>query len=66
MFDTAEEAIEFYGKKRFQHGVGITQPCQLRYVKYFEQILKGNISSPTVKLVRHIEMNSVPNIKNKT
>lgn len=65
-FQTAEEAIEFYGKKRFKHGIGITQPCQIRYVKYFEQILKEHVVAPTIKTLKGIEMVTVPNIKNKT
>lgn len=66
VFSTAEEAIDYYGKKRFQHGIGVTQPCQIRYVKYFEQILKGHVRAPTVKQLKSIEMHGIPNMKNKS
>jgi phosphatidylinositol-3,4,5-trisphosphate 3-phosphatase/dual-specificity protein phosphatase PTEN len=36
----SESAIRYYGMKRFSHGRGVTQPSQLRYVTYFEQVFK--------------------------
>lgn len=36
----AEDAINYYGRKRFSHGEGVTQPSQIRYVKYFELIYR--------------------------
>ena len=48
-----EEAIEFYGWKRHKKRKGLTQPSQLRYAKYFEQIMKHNVqSSPMLMLYR--------------
>jgi phosphatidylinositol-3,4,5-trisphosphate 3-phosphatase/dual-specificity protein phosphatase PTEN len=29
------EGIKYYGWKRFNHGKGVTQPSQLRYIQYF-------------------------------
>jgi len=49
--------------KRFSHGVGVTQPSQLRYIKYFEQILNGEVWAPTVKVLKSIGMVKVPNLK---
>ena len=46
---TAEDAIRYYGRKRFKTGLGITQPWQIRYVKYFEEIYFGRIQSPIQK-----------------
>ena len=31
-----DEAIKYYGFKRFSTGKGVTQPCQLRSIYYFE------------------------------
>lgn len=44
-FDYPEEALEFYSKRRFQkEGYGVTQPCQLRYIHYFYNLLvKKNV-----------------------
>lgn len=63
MMSTAEEAIRYYGEKRFEHGIGITQPCQLRYVKYFEDILGDKVMSPNLKILKGLKMYTIPNIK---
>lgn len=46
--------------------MGVTQPSQLRYVRYFEEILNGNITAPTLKLLKRVEMHTMPNIKKNT
>jgi phosphatidylinositol-3,4,5-trisphosphate 3-phosphatase/dual-specificity protein phosphatase PTEN len=61
--NTAEDAIRYYGRKRFSTGLGITQPSQIRYVRYFELALKGIIKSPTLKMLKEIKMNTIPNMK---
>lgn len=41
--------MEYYARKRFERqGMGVTQPCQIRYVGYFHQILTGARISPSV------------------
>ena len=52
--------------KRFKHGVGITNPCQLRYVKYFEMLLNNLILSPTIKILKSIEMHGIPSMSSKS
>lgn len=37
----------------------------MRYVRYFEQILKGKILAPTLKTLKSVEMHTVPNMGNK-
>ena len=32
----------YFGWKRFHNGIGVTQPSQIRYVHYFEQVLCGS------------------------
>jgi hypothetical protein len=50
---TIEESVEYYGWKRHKKKKGLTQPSQLRYAKYFEQILKRAVqSSPMLMLYR--------------
>lgn len=41
--------MSYYARKRFeQKGMGVTQPCQIRYVEYFFEILNGTRRSPSV------------------
>jgi hypothetical protein len=42
----SQEAITYYGWKRLSHGKGVTQPSQVRYVEYFEQVYKRQVCSP--------------------
>ncbi|WOL18040.1 phosphatidylinositol 3,4,5-trisphosphate 3-phosphatase and protein-tyrosine-phosphatase [Canna indica] len=39
-FPTAEESMDYYNQKRCMDGKGLVLPSQIRYVKYFERILK--------------------------
>ncbi|PIN24673.1 Clathrin coat dissociation kinase GAK/PTEN/Auxilin [Handroanthus impetiginosus] len=39
-FPTAEECIDYYNQKRCVDAKGLILPSQIRYVKYFERILK--------------------------
>ncbi|KAH7299103.1 hypothetical protein KP509_25G072600 [Ceratopteris richardii] len=51
-FPTAEESIAFYNKKRCVDGKGLILPSQLRYVKYFERVLRVcNGETPTGRKV---------------
>lgn len=35
------ETLKFYNKRRFSgENYGVSQPCQLRYIKYFNEVLK--------------------------
>jgi len=42
-YNTAEEALAFFATQRSATGEGVVVPSQRRYVKYFEQILNGQI-----------------------
>lgn len=50
MFKDAEITMDFYAKKRFEvdEGYGVTQPCQIQYVKYFEKVIKNHDFKPNV------------------
>ncbi|XP_071726201.1 phosphatidylinositol 3,4,5-trisphosphate 3-phosphatase and protein-tyrosine-phosphatase PTEN2A-like [Rutidosis leptorrhynchoides] len=39
-FPTSEESIDYYNQKRCVDGKGLVLPSQIRYVKYFERVLK--------------------------
>ena len=65
-FETAEECILYYGLMRVGTVKGVTVPSQIRYIHYFQSILKNNIPHPiTFKKIglRKIKMYTIPKIK---
>ena len=65
IFDTAADCLKYYGMMRVENGRGVTVPSQIRYVFYFEQIIKKNIESPIQFkniCINKIRMVTVPNI----
>jgi len=68
-FDTAADCLKYYGLMRVDNGKGVTVPSQIRYVFYFEQILKNNIAHPIVfkKLcIKKIRMVTIPSFSKIT
>ena len=67
-FETAEECLLYYGLMRVGTIKGVTVPSQIRYVHYFESILKNNISHP-IKfkniIIRKVKMYTIPKIGKK-
>ena len=64
-FDTAADCLKYYGMMRVENGKGVTVPSQIRYVFYFEQILKNNMEYPLkfkVICIMKIRMVTIPNI----
>ena len=59
MFSQAELALEYYSKKRFSSGEGVTQPSQKRYVYYFERLLIESIKFPNVIKITDISINKL-------
>jgi len=66
---SADDAIKFYGRMRTTNGKGVTIPSQLRYIYYFEEILKIHsgknlnnflIQSPCVYITK-IKFFTIPN-----
>lgn len=55
-----DDANRFYGYQRFSTGIGVSQPCQLRYLYYFEAVLKKYIKCPTIKKLKAIIFKTVP------
>lgn len=39
-FETSDQAMGYFGIIRTENGVGVTNPCQIRYIRYYEQIVK--------------------------
>ena len=48
IFETANECLQYYGMMRAENGKGVTIPSQIRYVNYFEKILKSNMQHPII------------------
>ena len=45
-FDSATESLQYYGMMRVENGRGVTVPSQIRYVYYFESVLKYKLPQP--------------------
>lgn len=60
-----DDALKYYGWKRFSSGIGVTQPCQLRSIYYFEAVMKGVIVVPSAKKLKAIVCSPVPNMSNE-
>lgn len=54
IFDNADECLQYYGMMRVENGKGVTVPSQIRYVSYFETILKNNMAHPIVFVKKKI------------
>ena len=54
------QALTYYGQKRFSNGRGVTQPSQQRYVQYFSLVYRREITSPSIKRLNRIVINTVP------
>jgi phosphatidylinositol-3,4,5-trisphosphate 3-phosphatase and dual-specificity protein phosphatase PTEN len=61
-FDNIDDTLKYYGHQRFICGKGVSQPCQLRYLYYFEGYYKKQIKSPSCKRLRSIQFVGVPNV----
>ena len=53
-FDNVDDCLRFFGHQRFTCGKGVSQPCQLRYLYYFEAFYRRKIKSPCAKKLRGI------------
>ena len=63
IFETADESLAYYGMMRAGDGRGVTIPSQIRYVHYFEEMMKNNINptkNPKKLIIRKIKMISIP------
>ena len=64
-FETAAECLKYYGAMRVENGKGVTVPSQIRYVFYFEKILKYNLEHPIkfkTLIIKKIRMVTIPKI----
>ena len=67
-FETAEECILYYGLLRVGTVKGVTVPSQIRYIHYFQSMLKNKMPNPlTFKKIclRKIKMHTIPKVGKK-
>lgn len=57
LFNDYEEVMKFYAQKRFEkNGYGVTQPCQIQYIQYFQIYLNHPTIYPKVLSVKKITL----------
>ena len=65
-FTEPESALRYYKIKRFEEGGGVTQPSQVRYVKYFSMILEGKVQGPLALKPILMQFRTAPHFTEKS
>lgn len=60
LFDNVLDTARYFSSLRFTDGKGISQPCQVRFLHYYEAFLKRIVISPQIKYLRKIVFKQVP------
>jgi Tyrosine phosphatase family len=58
--ENMDDALKYYGWKRFSTGKGVTQPCQLRLIYYFDAALRNIIVAPAAKKLKAMVVSTIP------
>ena len=61
-YDDIFDCAKLFGSRRFTDEKGVSQPCQLRFIHYFEAFYKNIIISPQLKIIKRINIIGVPNM----
>ncbi|XP_068915576.1 phosphatidylinositol 3,4,5-trisphosphate 3-phosphatase and dual-specificity protein phosphatase PTEN isoform X3 [Tenebrio molitor] len=60
-FPTADEALNHYGQARTQDRKGVTIPSQVRYIRYYETLLRERLKyAPVSMYIREMILKPVP------
>ncbi|BES91706.1 phosphatase and [Nesidiocoris tenuis] len=66
-FETANDALNFYGQKRTHDRKGVTIPSQRRYVNYYATLVQESLEyKPVIVLLREIRFEPLPHLFNGT
>ena len=49
-----------FGYRRFTDDKGVSQPCQVRFIHYFEGFYKNIVISPQIKILKRIKLMAIP------
>lgn len=61
-YNDMRSCAKYFGHRRFDDDKGISQPCQVRFIHYFEAFIKRIIKSPSIKILKGIKIVTVPKI----
>jgi len=55
VFQDEKEVMDYYAQKRFEkEGYGVTQPCQIQYIRYFHEFLSSPKLYPQILSIKKI------------
>jgi len=61
LYDNIAECAKLFGARRFTDNKGVSQPCQVRFIHYFEAYFKRSIvKSPQLKVIKKIRITGIP------
>ena len=56
----ADTAMIFFNERRTKDGKGLNRACHMRYVRYFESMLRNNIDLNVTVTLKRIKMYTAP------
>jgi len=59
-FDNVVDCAKLFGARRFTDEKGVSQPCQVRFIHYFEGFYKRIVKSPQIKTLKSIKIFDIP------
>lgn len=65
-FQDPIQALKYYKSKRFSKGGGVTQPSQIRYVMYFNDICLGRVKGPLIRELLRVHLRTIPHMSNNS
>ena len=60
---TAERALAYFGSARTANAKGVTIPSQMRYVHYYEYILRHGMPPAQLLRITHVRVITVPSVE---
>jgi len=60
LYGSADAALRHFGKQRCKDGRGVRIPSQIRYVHYYDMVIKGRSPDPVAVLIKKLVVQPVP------